>query len=76
MTGKSLRYLLAVLNSKVIFYYYNLTSASSGVGTTMWQKINVEKLPIPKICETEKQPFIEKSNIMLKLTQPLCTESA
>jgi type I restriction-modification system DNA methylase subunit len=69
MTGDSLRYLLAVLNSKVIFYYYNLTSASSGVGTIMWQKINVEKLPIPKISETKEQPFIEKSNIMLQINK-------
>ena len=71
MTGDSLRYLLAVLNSKVIFYYYNLTSASSGVGTTIWQKVNVEKLPIPKISETEQQPFIEKANTMLDLNQTL-----
>lgn len=69
MTGDSLRYLLALLNSKVIFYYYNLTSASSGVGTTMWQKVNVEKLPIPQISKTEEQPFIEKANTMLELNK-------
>jgi hypothetical protein len=71
MTGDSLRYLLAILNSKIIFYYYNLTSASSGVGTTMWQKINVEKLPIPKISTTEEQSFVEKANKMLDLNKKL-----
>ena len=74
MTGDSLRYLLAVLNSKVIFYYYNLTSSSSGVGTTMWQKINVEKLPIPKIDEKEKKLFIEKADKLLELKKTFQTK--
>ena len=58
MTGESLKYLIAILNSKVIFFYYNLIATSSGVGTTMWQKINVEKLPILNIPKEQQKPFI------------------
>ena len=57
MTGEHLKYLTSLLNSKIILFYYHSISTSSGVGTTMWQKINIEKLPIPKISKEAQKPF-------------------
>jgi len=48
MTGENLRYLIAILNSKLIEWYFNLISTSSGMGTSMWKKYKVELLPIKK----------------------------
>lgn len=58
MAGESLVFLLSILNSKVVLYYFNMLKSSSGVGTTLWQKNNVERLPIPKISLEKQAPFI------------------
>lgn len=57
MRGENLKFLLAVLNSKLVFWYFNQIAATSGVGTTMWQKAKLELLPIavPK----DEKPFID-----------------
>ena len=59
MTGESLKYLLACLNSKLSEWYFHQISTSSGAGTTRWIKYKIEQLLIPKISETEQQPFTE-----------------
>ena len=43
-----LRYLLALLNSKAIHFYFSKISPTSGVGTFRWKKYIVQELPIPK----------------------------
>ena len=40
----------------------------------MWQKTNVEKLPIPQINEVDEKFFIEKADIMLDLNKTLQTK--
>ncbi|CAA6798697.1 MAG: Putative type IIS restriction /modification enzyme, N-terminal half [uncultured Sulfurovum sp.] len=57
MTGEDLKYLLALLNSKLIYWYFNLICAESGVGTNRWKKIYVEQLPIIKIQKEAQKPF-------------------
>jgi hypothetical protein len=47
MTGNSLKYLLAFLNSKVIGWHFPYICNSSGVGTNQWKKVFVELLTIP-----------------------------
>lgn len=47
LTGPDLHYILAILNSKVIGYYFQHVSNSSGMGTTQWRQYAVEQLPIP-----------------------------
>jgi hypothetical protein len=58
MTGVSLKYLTAVLNSKLILYYFDLINQK--LDETGWRWINqyVERLPIPQISKTEQQPFV------------------
>jgi type II restriction/modification system DNA methylase subunit YeeA len=59
MTGVSLKYLIAVLNTKLILHYFD--EINQKLDNTGWRWINqyVEILPIPKIPETEQQPFIK-----------------
>jgi len=56
---KGNKYLLACLNSKLIWHYLGSISSSLGNASLRMKKIFVEQIPIPKISETEQQPFIE-----------------
>ncbi len=55
MTGKRLRYLLAILNSKVSEWYFNQISTTTGMGTTMWAKYKIEQLPIAAASEAAEE---------------------
>ncbi|MCE3040498.1 Eco57I restriction-modification methylase domain-containing protein [Helicobacter anatolicus] len=48
------KYLLGVLNSKIIFYYMGQIASNLGDGAFRWIKQYVEKLPIPKITESNQ----------------------
>jgi hypothetical protein len=57
MSGGSLKYLLAILNSKLSdFYFFKITAQIAG-GRKRYTKQYVEKVPIPKISEYEQKPF-------------------
>lgn len=58
ISGSSIKYLCALLNSNLITWYMNNTALNSGMGTTRWFSSTVERLPIPKIRPTEQRPFI------------------
>ncbi len=49
MTGKSLKYLCAVLNSTLVTWLIKNTALTTGMGLTQWKKFAVERIPIPKI---------------------------
>ena len=49
LTGSNIEYLLGILNSKLINWYFDTICSSSGVGTNLWSKISIEPLPVPKI---------------------------
>ena len=52
MTGEGIKYLCAVLNTKLICWYLQQIAPTSGMGTLLWKKIYVETIPIPKISTT------------------------
>ena len=58
MSGKSLKYLCAVLNSNMAYWFMRNTALTSGMGTTRWVVFTVETIPIPKIAVDEQRPFI------------------
>ncbi|QED23027.1 Eco57I restriction-modification methylase domain-containing protein [Candidatus Deianiraea vastatrix] len=67
-----LRYILAILNSSVISYYFRLNTPKSI--RQMFPKIilqDLAKFPIKKASAQEQQPFIEKAQTMLTLTKQL-----
>lgn len=49
----SLKYLLSVLNSKLILFYFKMIGSSSGMGTLEWTGVGTQKIPIPKINNKE-----------------------
>jgi len=62
----NLKFLLAILNSKLIGYYHYNTSPKAKKG--LFPKIlvnDVRNIPIPDISTEKQQAFIEKANIML-----------
>ncbi|MFV2016263.1 MAG: TaqI-like C-terminal specificity domain-containing protein, partial [Candidatus Heimdallarchaeota archaeon] len=59
MTGEKLKYLLAILNSKVSEWYFKLIGTTTGMGTNRWKKYKIECLPI-KVPTKEIVNKIEK----------------
>ncbi|HMS98897.1 MAG TPA: TaqI-like C-terminal specificity domain-containing protein [Saprospiraceae bacterium] len=59
MTGEKLKFLLAILNSKVSEWYFNLIGTTTGMGTNRWKKYKIELLPI-KVPSAEQENEIEK----------------
>ena len=58
MTGRSLRYLCAILNSTLITWRMKSTALTTGMGLLQWKKFAVERLPIPKLSAAKQRPFI------------------
>lgn len=61
MTGKSLHYLIAVLNSQTILYYLDLINQKLDKDGWRWIYQYVENLPIPKINEQKQTLFCTMS---------------
>ncbi len=61
-TNISLKYLIAILNSKLVSFFYKKQFSGSKV-----TKNELYKLPIKEISEKEQEPFIEKVNQILSL---------
>jgi len=55
LAGDNLKYLLLFLNSKLIEWYLDKITSSTGQGTNQWKKIYVEQLPIPKLIDLQLQ---------------------
>ena len=53
INGNRLEYLVAFLNSKVCKWFFTKMAATSGVGTTRWIKIYIEKILVPEFINTE-----------------------
>ena len=58
MTGESIHYLLALLNSNLVNWCMRNISPTSGMGVLQWKKTYVGKLPIPRISEAKQRPFV------------------
>jgi hypothetical protein len=58
MVGKDLKYLLAILNSKLGEWYFNQITTTSGMGTNRWKKYKIEQLPIKVATEAEQKPIL------------------
>jgi type II restriction/modification system DNA methylase subunit YeeA len=58
MTGEKLKFLLAILNSKVSEWYFNLIGTTTGMGTNRWKKYKIELLPIKVTSESQEQELV------------------
>ncbi|MCT7515478.1 BREX-1 system adenine-specific DNA-methyltransferase PglX [Aliarcobacter cryaerophilus] len=70
LTGKSLKYILALLNSKTCFYYYKIDGIRLATGWE-FKKFKVEEIPIPKIDEESQKPFIKLVDEILEAKQKI-----
>ena len=72
LTGESIKYLCAVLNSKLIRWFLEKVASTSGMGTLRWKKVYVERLPIPRLSVRRQQSFAKLVDgvLMLKGGQP------
>ena len=61
MVGQHIKYLLAVINSSLIHWYFQHTLGStSGAGTNRWLKYTVECIPVPLIQDdTEWETLVD-----------------
>ena len=58
MTGESLKYLCAVLNSTLATWFIQNTALTSGMGVARWKPFTVERIPIPKLSAAKQRPFV------------------
>jgi adenine-specific DNA-methyltransferase len=72
MTGKNLKFVLGLLNSKISKWYMQNLAYSLSEGAQRWIKQYVEQLPLPPITK-ENQPLadqiVQKVDHILSLTQ-------
>ena len=66
MTGTSLKYLCAILNSSLITWLMKGSALTTGMGLIQWKKFAVERLPIPQITAAEQEPFVKLVDEILK----------
>ena len=58
MTGESLKFLCAVLNSTITRWYLEQVAPTSGMGTLRWKKVYVESIPVPNLTTEQQRPFV------------------
>lgn len=71
MTGKSLKYILAMLNSRLLTKVFKQFYAGGDLrgNTFRYKKAFLERLPIPNIPENAQQPFITLVDRILAITK-------
>lgn len=67
----NLKYLLVILNSKLLSYFYQHIAQEKGRLFAEVKKVNLEKLPFVVLTLDEQQPFMDKASIMLEQNQVL-----
>ena len=70
----SLKYLLAILNSKLMRFFYESSINESGKVFAQVKIIYIDPLPIKMISISEQKPFITLADIMLSLNSDLQTK--
>jgi hypothetical protein len=67
MTGEKLKYLLAILNSKVSEWYFKQIGTTTGMGTNRWKKYKIELLPIKMTTPAEEKKIEKLVDKIIKL---------
>lgn len=65
------KYLLTILNSQLLNTLYQMIVPEIGKAFSEVKGVNLKKLPIKEIDYNLQEPFIQKADIMLKLTKQL-----
>ncbi len=67
MTGEKLKYLLAILNSKVSEWYFNQIGTTTGMGTNRWKKYKIELLPIKEPTAEHESKIENLANQIIEI---------
>ncbi|WP_418178872.1 Eco57I restriction-modification methylase domain-containing protein [Aliarcobacter lanthieri] len=65
------KYLFALLNSKIVNYYYSFISSQLGAKGLRAFSIYLKEMPIPKIDEESQKPFIKLADEILEAKQKI-----
>ena len=65
--GGSLKYLCALLNSKLARWFLSQVAPTSGMGTLRWKKVYVENIPVPKLSAAKERPFVHLVDRILEV---------
>ena len=57
MSGESMKFLCALLNSKIVCWFLSHVAPTSGMGTLRWKKAYVETIPVPRVSVAEQELF-------------------
>ena len=66
-------YLITIFNSKLLNYFYRLSTEELGRAFAQVKTVNVKKLPF--ILSNNQQPFIEKAELMLSYNKEIQEQS-
>ena len=66
LSGQSIKYLCAILNSTLITWYMGTAALTSGMGVTRWFSVSVENIPVPKLTAAKQRPFVRLVDRILK----------
>jgi adenine-specific DNA-methyltransferase len=74
----SARYLLGILNSKLIQFYLSIIAGTSGMGTLRWINVYVKRFPIPQKQTNDQLSLIALTDqiLSLKKSNPQADTSA
>ena len=70
MTSECPKFHLVLLNSKVVQWYLDKVSSSTGAGTNQWTKIFMDQIPIPELEEAIRKPFETIAEYLIYLNDP------
>jgi hypothetical protein len=65
----SLKYILAILNSTLMWFYFSQIGVMTAGGAYTLKKATIERFPLIELSETEQLPFIELVDLILKNKQ-------
>ena len=57
LSGASVKYLCALLNSRIVTWFVKYTALNTGMGTPYWIKSTVGRIPIPMIPDGDQRAF-------------------
>ena len=66
LTGEKLKYLLALMNSKLLEWCFNQIGTGTGMGTNRWKKYTIGLLPIKVPTKAEEIQIENLVNLLLK----------
>jgi hypothetical protein len=70
MVSQYPKYHLVLLNSRIVEWYLDKVSSSTGQGTNQWTKIFMDKIPIPQLSEEKRKPFEILADYLILLNDP------